>query len=212
MPSVFHSLIAGVETNFDDMFDPDIIGDGPAAAWLEDIAGVPVRYASIVYGQRGPDTGYEDSGVDVASLWARKGSASYINQNVLPALVRHYNVNSSAPVMAVASFTFNRDGTVTFSPSEYANANWKTPPSATAGDEYDIRFTQTGGNASGSLSGTLTVWLQLNQARGLTLTMTRNTSGSTTARRIILVEMRRRSDLAVVYSFSVTLEAEADIS
>ena len=43
MPSIFHSVIAGIETNFDDLFDPDIVGDGPAAPWLEDIAGVPVR-------------------------------------------------------------------------------------------------------------------------------------------------------------------------
>lgn len=214
MASIFNVVIDGVEYNFDDLFDIDVVGDGPSAPWLEDIAGVPVRYASIVYGERGPDTGWEDAGVDVAALWAKKGTASYVNANALPAQVRHYNVNSSAPVTATASVTFQRDGSVSLFPLDCGPRNWKTNPSATSGDDYDIRFTLQGSsNTAGVLSGTtLSQWFQINQARGLSLSITRNQTGAGLAIRDVLVELRRRSDLAVVYSFIVRIEAEADIS
>ena len=148
----------------------------------------------------------------MASLWAKKGSASYINAGALSDLIVDYQVGSSAPVTANVSFTFTRFSTVVFAPSSYPQSNWKNPPTPTAGDDYDIRFTHTGGNLNGVLSGTFATWMQLNESLGVSFTNTRNQSGATRARRIILVELRRRSDLVVVYSFTVTMEAEADIS
>lgn len=199
--------------DFDDLFDPDVVGDGPSTPWLTS-GGVALRYAALAYGTKRADVGYRNSaGVDVTNLWAAKGTAVYVNQSALPALLRCYIVNSSGPVTSTATFTFQRNGIVTFFPADYVNQNWVVPTGTTAGDAYDIRFTlQAGGNSTGTLTGTLGTWLQIDQNRGLSLSYTRSTSGSLTARRVVLVEIRRRSDNAVVYSFVVTMEAESDIS
>lgn len=61
--------------DFADLFDPDVIGDGPTA-WNYRSGGA-VRFAHIQYGQQRADTGYRIDGVDVARLWAAKGTAAY---------------------------------------------------------------------------------------------------------------------------------------
>lgn len=62
--------------NFDAQFDPDVVGDGPQAATYE-VNGVPVKYADIKYGSKGPDCHYAENGVDLSNKWAKKGSAVY---------------------------------------------------------------------------------------------------------------------------------------
>jgi hypothetical protein len=54
--------------------------------------------------------------------------------------------------------------------------------------------------------------LQLNAARSVTLSLTRNQSGSITAHRTIQVQIRRRSDGVVLATQVVYMQAEADIS
>ncbi len=194
------------------LFDPDVVGDGPSAVGYA-VGGVPMKFAHIQYGSKGPDVGYAIEGIgDISNLWAAYGTASYINQDALPELIRDYQQGQNGPVTSNASFTFNRDGTCTFFPSAYGASSWKIPASASAGDDYDVQFTQISQNAPGTLSGTLTVWMRLNVARGLTLQFVKTTGGSVTARRTILVQLRRRSDNVVVYSFTVRLEAESDIN
>lgn len=65
---------AGVD--FDSQFDPDVVGDGPAAPKYT-VDGTPLKYADISYGTKGPDCGYSDSGGDLSLKWAAKGTASY---------------------------------------------------------------------------------------------------------------------------------------
>lgn len=62
--------------DFDDLFDPDIIGDGPSVPNLRS-GGTPLRYAKLSYGTKRADVGYRQSGVDVSNLWAAKGTARY---------------------------------------------------------------------------------------------------------------------------------------
>ncbi|MEQ1511667.1 MAG: hypothetical protein ABL934_03200 [Lysobacteraceae bacterium] len=193
------------------LFDADIVGDGPQATGYAE-NGVPLRFANIQYGTKRADVGYAINGVDVSNLWAANGTASYINQAALPVLIRDYQQGQTGPVTSNASFAFQRNGTCTFFPSDSSTSNWKIPTAATAGDDYDIQFTQTGGNTQGTLTGTLTVWMRLDTTRGLSLQYEKNTSGSLTARRIILVQLRRRSDGVIVYAFTVTMEAESDIN
>lgn len=205
------SVILGVETDFDDLFDIDIIGDGPSATWLESPSGSPLKYASIAYGTKGPDVGYEDAGVDVSNLWAAKGTAVYVFP-VLPALIRDEQTGTSAPVISTASFSYLRHGNATWFPPD-GSGPWTAPTGLGVGDAYDIRITQTGGNASGTLtSPTLATWLQMNTTRTVTLQYSRSSVGSLTATRTLLIEIRRRSDNVVVMTQSVTLEAQSDIS
>jgi len=206
MPSGYRS--GGVD--FDDLFDPYVQGTKPAATGRR-VSGVDLihRYAPIAYGTKRADVGNRVNGVDVSNLWAAKGTASYANADVVPDLYA-YQVNSSAPVVATVSFYFNRDGSCSSSPQ--ASSAWFSPVGGTPGDAYDIRFTQQGGSAGGSFSGTLNTWMQINQSRGCSLTVTRNQQGAISHWRQLLIEIRRRSDLVIVSSGSVTMTAEADIS
>lgn len=63
--------------DFDDLFDPDVVGDGPSASFLTS-GGVALKYAALAYGTKRADVGFRNSsGVDVSNLWAAKGTAIY---------------------------------------------------------------------------------------------------------------------------------------
>lgn len=62
--------------DFDDLFDPDVIGDGPSVPNLRS-GGAPLRYAALKYGQKRADVGYRQDSVDVANFWAARGTAVY---------------------------------------------------------------------------------------------------------------------------------------
>lgn len=67
---------AGVDT--DNLFDPDVVGDGPSAAGFRKSDGSLLRYAAAKYGQPGPTIGYRASnGADIGPQWCKKGTASY---------------------------------------------------------------------------------------------------------------------------------------
>lgn len=65
-----------VNVDFDNLFDPDVVGDGPTAPGYKQ-NGTPLKYANIKYGTQGQNTGYKQNNVDIATLWAKKGSAQY---------------------------------------------------------------------------------------------------------------------------------------
>lgn len=63
--------------DFDDLFDPDVVGDGPSTSWMTS-GGTPLRYAARSYGAKRADVGYyANNGQDVSNLWAAKGTAVY---------------------------------------------------------------------------------------------------------------------------------------
>lgn len=67
---------AGTDT--DNLFDPDVVGDGPSATGYKKSDGTLLKYAAAKYGTVGPNTGYRlSNGVDIATLWAVKGTAKY---------------------------------------------------------------------------------------------------------------------------------------
>lgn len=70
------SIYKSKGVDFDNLFDPDVVGDGPAAADYKQ-GGVPIKYAALKYGTKRVDVGYKQAGVDVSNLWAAKGTASY---------------------------------------------------------------------------------------------------------------------------------------
>lgn len=72
-------MASGVKSNgvdLDDLFDPDVKGDGPTAPGIQS-RGVPLRYAALKYGSKRANVGVANAGSDVSNLWAAKGTASY---------------------------------------------------------------------------------------------------------------------------------------
>lgn len=72
-------MASGIKSNgvdLDDLFEPDVKGDGPAAPGVQS-GGVPRRYAALKYGSKRANVGIANAGSDVSNLWAAKGTAIY---------------------------------------------------------------------------------------------------------------------------------------
>ncbi|MBT2767610.1 hypothetical protein J7J08_08155 [Stenotrophomonas sp. ISL-67] len=139
--------VNGVDT--DDLFDGDVIGDGPTAPALT-VNGVPLKYAALAYGAKRADIGLRQNNVDVTNLWAAKGTASYslpINGKSYSA---HNQSRSNSTGSAVATVTFLLDSTGSYrvlgtstgggnnANSLLAEGSW-LPAGAAAGD-YTVQF------------------------------------------------------------------------
>lgn len=152
MPSGYRS--GGVD--FDELFDPDVMGNGPTAPGYR-ANGQALRYAHIQYGSKGPDVGRREGGVDISNKWARKGSAVY----ALGFNGKGYSATSSAPTdgtqnpTARLSLTINSNGTWQISRTVLGSiggnggvtletGSW-LPSGHSAGD-YQVQFS---GSASG---------------------------------------------------------------
>lgn len=111
MSSKFGNVALG---DTDNLYDSDVVGDGPVASFLRRQDGTPLRYAAAQYGQPGPILGmrYAD-GTDVGPKWARIGTASY----ALPINGAHYlSTNTAKTSAADTTYAFidvriNNDGT-----------------------------------------------------------------------------------------------------
>ncbi len=198
-----------------DLFEPDTVGDGPQAlAYTDD--GVPMRFAHVQYGTRRPDIGFTvriaGVSVDVAALWAAKGTAVYVNTNAIPANVRREAEGSPPSVTAVASITFLRNGFVEFLPEDYPPAAYVLNGSATVGDQYRIRFRLLDRSTLGVLSGTFDQYLTIDQPRQLMMTYVRTTSGSFTAWAEVAIDLQRVSDGALLHTYTARIEASAAIT
>lgn len=104
--------------DFDDLFDPDVVGDGPSVPNARS-GGVPLRYAALAYGTKRADVGYRQGGVDVSNLWAQRGSAVYS----LPFNGLNYRGAVAAPTGSTGIITASR------SISIYADGTWGIPGS-----------------------------------------------------------------------------------
>ncbi|UQY87967.1 hypothetical protein LQE85_01640 [Stenotrophomonas rhizophila] len=135
--------------DFDELFDPDVIGDGPAAAGFMR-GGQPLRFAHIRYGAKGPDVGRRQGGVDVSNLWAARGTASYSLPINGQAYSSHNQSRTNSTGSAVATVTFILDSAGTYrvlgnttgggnnSGADLAAGSW-LPAGASAG-QYDVQF------------------------------------------------------------------------
>lgn len=201
------------DVDFDDVFERDPAGI--SIPGYNDEFDTPLLYASLEFGTKAPDVEYEHPDfphLDITNFWAAKGSVNYVNPGALPDFIEDVQVGGPPSVTASVNFFLLRNGTSTWSPSLAGTNFWISPQGPVVGDDYDVRFTQTAGNAQGTLTGVLGEWLRLNEARGMLLSKVQTSVGAVRARRTILVEIRRRSDGVPLYSQSVVMEAEADIS
>lgn len=135
--------------DFDDLFDPDILGNGPAADGYR-ANGQPLRYAHVQYGQRRADVGYRVGGQDVATMWATKGTATY----TMPFHGKGFSsgnqarTNSRDSCNASISLAFQPDGTYAVHSSIAGGGNggssladwgrWLT--GSTSPGEYEIQI------------------------------------------------------------------------
>jgi len=210
MPSGYRS--GGVD--FDDLFDPYVIGT-PLPPTGYRVAGVDLagRYAPAIFGTTRAPVGYRIAGgADVATLWAAKGTANYVAADLgLPGLIASIRVSTSA-VTATATFSLLRNGTTSWSPPNGATGAWATGGGAGIGDTYEVIFDVLDGSG-GTLSGSATgVWLALSTARGLTLSITRTTTGSSEGTRDIRVRGRAIGSVTVLATHELTLSVTADVS
>ncbi|KRA15357.1 hypothetical protein [Lysobacter sp. Root604] len=217
MPSGFASIVGGVEKDFEDLFDPDIAGDGPAALWLEN-GGVALKFAAIAYGTKGPDVGYDDGGVDVSNLWAAKGTATY----VIAGLQGKAMFSSDGPftnqpsVTATVTLTLLTNGTWTASGgNSFGNVAQPAPTSGTwltqggsAGD-YDVRFDVVdSGNASRQVINGAPDWTSLANTIAVSLLLPSapaNNANEREANANLRVRVRRRSSGQVVSDTTLTM-------
>lgn len=134
--------------DFDDLFDPDVMGDGPSVANLR--GGGALRYAAIQYGSKRPDVGYRRDGTDVSNLWAAKGTATYSLPINGRAYSSHNQSHTNATGSAVATVTFALDSAGTYrvvanttgggnnTAETLASGSWL--PNGAAAGEYDVQF------------------------------------------------------------------------
>jgi hypothetical protein len=201
--------------DFDDLFDPYVIGTPPPATGYR-VAGVDLagRYAPAAFGTTRAPVGYRIAGgADVSTLWAAKGTANYVADDLgLPGLIASIRTSTSG-VTATATFSLLRNGTTSWSPPTGATGAWATGGGAGIGDTYEVIFDELSSAGLGTLSGSATgVWLALSTTRGLTLSITRTTSGSLEATRDIRARVRAIGSVTVLATHELTLSATADVT
>jgi hypothetical protein len=159
--------------DFDDLFDPDVIGDGPSVGNLRS-GGVPLRYAALKYGQKRGDVGYRQNGVDVSNFWAAKGTAVYklSFDGIRVSASNGAKTNSGGNTTATARLTLHPTGTWEArriaigggnnNDVQSASGTW-IDPGASAG-EYLILFEQLSGNPVSGLG-----WYDFTAARSASL-------------------------------------------
>lgn len=159
--------------DFDDLFDPDVIGDGPSVPNLRS-GGAPLRYAALKYGQRRGDVGYRQDGVDVANFWAAKGTAIYKLgfDGILISAANGAKTNSTGNTNATALLWMHANGTWEArrsatgggnnSNTVVASGTWIDPGAGVG--EYLVLFEQLSGSAVSGLG-----WYDLTASRAASL-------------------------------------------
>jgi len=139
-------VTAGFRNNLgvdaDNAFDPDVVGDGPAATGFRNGTGQTLKYAALHYGAQAGVQGFRIAGgADDSTLWAKAGSTSYslpINGGDYSAeqLTRggvslYFNMKSDG--------TYSIDKTVGGTASTAASGTWL--PAGDTVAQYSVAFT-----------------------------------------------------------------------
>lgn len=112
--------------NPDDVYEPDVMGDGPSAAiggiGYRDAGGVLLKFAALSHGTAAPNHGYRlADGRDFSALWAKKGTVAY---NIAGLQGNLYSVGGTASGVAGqpgasvnCALAFNSNGTYSLTAS-----------------------------------------------------------------------------------------------
>lgn len=131
-------------SDFDDLFDPDVVGDGPTAANFKLSDGSLLKYADVKYGSAGPNVSFKlANGADVATLWAKKGSASYVSPPAGTFVAKSFGTQGPAMDSNV-TVNIHSDGTFTVttagngSVSPVLSGTWL--PAGDSASNYQVEF------------------------------------------------------------------------
>lgn len=155
--------------DFDDLFDPDVIGDGPSAAAMRS-GGKALKYAALKYGTKRANVGYRAGGSDVSNLWAAKGTAQYVSDGGLPdQVIAFLAVPPGTQAHVGAEVTFQQSGTVRWQGTGGAGGLGTWAPGG--GASYSIRFDVISQSGLGVVTGTFGVWQNVAVSRSIGLTL-----------------------------------------
>lgn len=196
---------------FSDLFDEDVIGDGPIAAGYT-VAGVPQRFAHIMYGSKREDIGYAENGVDLSNKWAGKGTAVYV---VAPSItnieVLATGINSAS---GSATITVRRNGEFDATRSSSSggtqsyDSTWYRVPSATIGDGYEVIISVAFSGPPATVSNGAPNYVPLNQDRACTVQLVVNAQVVVMTTATINVKIRKISTGVVMLDHNVTIPME----
>lgn len=204
MPTPFRNA-AGVD--LEELFDPDVMGDGPVAPALRLHAGHPgIRFAAIAYGSKGPNVGYRSaSGMDVSNIWAARGTARYsipgLDGKSLSAIDAALTAQQSVSANVGVSIFSNGTWTATAGTSQGAapvpapaSGTWL--PAGKTGADFDVRFrVSDSGDSTRQVSNTAASFTRLSSGGfGASLSLQAvNLQGSRSAQATIFVDLRDRA-------------------
>lgn len=110
------------------------------------------------------------------------------------------SLDATSPADSTNTYGLNADGTITG-----PGGNWLTGGSSS---DYEVRATQVSDTITGtgtSATGTLNTWMNLGTNREWTVAATG--AGNTGRRWVLTIEIRRASDLVVLDSATIDIEA-----
>ncbi|UNP28097.1 hypothetical protein [Lysobacter gummosus] len=192
---------------FEDLFDPDIMGDGPVAGRCFH-NGQPLRFAHIQYGRKRADVNFRVNNVDVSNLWAAKGTASYISRGGVPDHISDLQVVPPTGGSSSAFVSFRATGQVMWTTDAGAPGvgTW-APGTGSPGAAYDIKYQNLGVSSGGSLNGADNVWRQISSDQPCSLGIFASNGQSRSASASVNVQIRRRSDGAILLNFNLNFSA-----
>ncbi|WP_036129240.1 hypothetical protein [Luteibacter mycovicinus] len=145
--------------DLENLYDPDVVGNGYLAAGLKVGGNAGTKYASAAYGTPGPYSGFNASGVgDVGKQWAAKGTAVY----ALSCNGQTFNDNNQSRGGAGFRFLVSANGTwqvqrwrSTSDITTVASGTWLTDGSSASqwscSFDYTLQNQSTVGNASNGI-------------------------------------------------------------
>jgi len=167
-------------THFDDLFDPDIVGDGPVAEGLK-VGASAVRYAKLSYGSKRANVGISVPGVgDVSNLWAAKGTAVYSIPGlggkqlsaIDQALTNQPNVSASASVTInhLGQWSVGASTSLGAGVSVPAPTSGVWPPAGTSVGDHEVQFVVTS-SGEGTLTNGAPSYASCTSSRSVTLSL-----------------------------------------
>jgi len=220
----------GAAVDADNLFDTDIVGDGPQAENFRLSNGVGLKYAAAPYGTPGPSFGYRNSaGVDNGPRWTTKGTAVYS----LPINGKQYNAGDVAAnrQTAQANIYFNVSADGTYNVTGYrahaaasgnppagntvnASGTWNTFGLAVSAVQVAFSgswtLQQSSGTTSGSF-GSASNWLSCSAAQQAGLAQTVGfQGGSKDQSGALTIQFRNASTGQVLSTTTITLHCSVD--
>lgn len=199
--------------DFDELFDPDVMGDGPAAAGYS-ANGIALKYAALAYGTKRANVGYAQAGVDVSNLWAAKGTAVYEAvavpgfMNLFVAADGLQSATGSITVTLRRNGECDADTDSSSGADGHIDSQWFNPLRADAGDGYQVLFTVTFSDGAATVTNGAAAYTAISQARAVTLSKTVTTQAVQHATGTINIKVRRIADSAVLLDHNVNFTME----